>query len=118
MKIFKQLGRLDVSAPNHYFASHLARYAYIRDRIRQSSRVLDLGCGIAYGARFICASTVQLVALDISAEAIQTAKSNYSHRKMQFVISQGQTLLFCNASFDAKEFSWEKCARDTLAVFE
>jgi SAM-dependent methyltransferase len=100
MRIFKGLERIDRSLPDHYFSSHLARYSFVRDRIGQSSRVLDLGCGIGYGACFICESTAGLVALDIDIEAIRTAKSSYGHPKIHFVLSQGERLPFRDASFE------------------
>ena len=100
MRIFKTLERLDTSTPKSAFASHLARYAYARERIPQSSRVLDLGCGIGYGSHYICESTSGVVALDVSSDAIRMAKSNYSHPKIFFLLSQGQKLPFRAASFD------------------
>jgi ubiquinone/menaquinone biosynthesis C-methylase UbiE len=100
MRIWQQVERIDTSMPKHYFSQHLARYAFIRNKISHSNRVLDLGCGIGYGARSICESTKGLVGLDISVEAIQKAKTTYIHPKIQYVVAQGEQLPFPNASFD------------------
>ena len=51
-EIFERLENINLSAPQHSFSSQLARYAYIRDRIEESSQALILGCGISLWVSF------------------------------------------------------------------
>jgi ubiquinone/menaquinone biosynthesis C-methylase UbiE len=101
MKLWQEVERIDESMPGYYFAEHLARYRFVAERIPESSRVLDLGCGIGYGSRSICEHVNSLVGLDISEEAIRKARFNYAHSKIRYLVSQGQSLPFANHRFDA-----------------
>jgi SAM-dependent methyltransferase len=100
VKILREVERIDDSMPKHYFSEHLARYAFIRDKL-PPGRVLDLGCGVGYGCRFICENTTTLVALDISLGAVRTGRSLYHHPKIKYLAATGQNLPFTNESFDA-----------------
>ncbi len=86
--------------PRYYFLEHLARYAFIRDRIQGSSRVLDVGCGIGYGTHFICQETFGLIGIDISLDAIRQAQHGYSHPLISFLVAQGEALPFRGQTFD------------------
>lgn len=101
LKILQEVERIDNSMPKHYFSEHLARYAFIRDKLSQSSRVLDLGCGVGYGCRSVCESTSDLVGLDVSLEAIRKARSIYSHPKIEYMVARGESLPFRDSSFNA-----------------
>lgn len=101
MKILQEVERIDDSMPKHYFSEHLARYAFIRDKLPLSSRVLDLGCGVGYGCRSVCEGTSALVGLDISLDAILKARAIYSHPKIEYMVARGESLPLRDRSFNA-----------------
>jgi SAM-dependent methyltransferase len=94
------LERIDGSTPAHYHAEHMARYAFVRDRIGAAHRVLDLGCGTGYAARSLCDRADLVVALDVSLQAIREARARYAHPRAHFAVARGERLPFSDGSFD------------------
>jgi ubiquinone/menaquinone biosynthesis C-methylase UbiE len=94
--------RIEESMPRHYFSEHLARYEFIRSRLTHARNSLDLGCGVGYGTRSICESSIDhLVGLDISVDAIRQAKAKFNHPKIHYLIAEGTSLPFADQTFDA-----------------
>lgn len=88
--------------PGRYaiYLLHIASYRFAEDFARGKS-VLDLGCGSGYGAAMIASVARNVVAVDVSEEAVRFASehhaaSNLSHR----VIQPDAPLPFESASFD------------------
>jgi SAM-dependent methyltransferase len=65
---------------------HLTRYKFAAQRIRPG-RVLDIACGVGYGTNLL--STVDgiqmAIGVDISADAIDYARSHYQHGGIRFI---------------------------------
>ncbi len=81
---------------------HLARYRFaarFAERIADAARVLDAGCGSGYGtAEFHRASSV--VGADLSAEAVDHARRNYSRPGVRFLQATCEALPFADGAFD------------------
>src|SRR5262249_48128847 len=67
-----------------YFPDHLARYRFALQWAPQS-RVLDICCGVGYGTLVLAAAGARkVVGIDISAEAIETARSRSPLTNLSF----------------------------------
>jgi ubiquinone/menaquinone biosynthesis C-methylase UbiE len=78
---------------------HLHRYAFAR-RFVGGRRVLDLGCGLGYGAELIAPHTREVVSLDHDRETILHARTNRTHGLGPFVLGDAFRLPFRAAMFD------------------
>ena len=63
---------------------HFARYAFA-SRLSRHKRVLDVGCGTAYGAAELARAAASVVGLDISGEAVGYARTHYSLPNLCFL---------------------------------
>jgi len=69
------------------YQEHVARYAFAAQWI-QGKRVLDVGCGVGYGSRWMAQNGAQSVrAFDLSEGAIGHAKQFYGHEKITFEVA-------------------------------
>lgn len=64
---------------------HVARYEWVAARLPKGSRVLDLACGVGYGARMLADAGHLVTAVDASREAIDYGKAHYAHERIDFV---------------------------------
>lgn len=62
--------------------------------------VLDLGCNSGYGTNLLSQTCGRVTGVDVSPEAISTAKSKYQSNNMSFQLIDGITLPFESDSFD------------------
>jgi len=75
----------------------LNRYQYA---CRETGKkVLDLGCGVGYGAQMLSKMGKEVVAVDVSSDAIDYAKAKYPGPS--FVIASGEKLPFSDKYFDS-----------------
>jgi len=82
------------------YLMHVASYEFAK-RYSVGKRVLDLGCGSGYGAAMIAEVAQQVVAVDVSPEAVSYAAGRYSTDNLRFqCIGNGQPLPFPEGSFD------------------
>lgn len=89
---------------NEYFIyqCHIATYEFAIPYLK-GQKVLEFGCGSGYGSHYVAGSCSEIVAVDISQDAISYAKNNFSKDNLQFrCIDDIETteLPFSNASFD------------------
>jgi|GEM_PF-482884 len=68
-------------------ADHRSRYEFAAKYLAPGSRVLDLACGVGYGAKILAESGHNVVAVDVCQEAIDYAKEYYAHPNIQFYCS-------------------------------
>lgn len=78
---------------------HRARYLFAR-KLCAGRRVLDLGCGTGYGAWELASVADQVIALDVSPEALAFARAHYGRPNLAFVRAAAPELPFRPASFD------------------
>jgi 2-polyprenyl-3-methyl-5-hydroxy-6-metoxy-1,4-benzoquinol methylase len=84
------------------FLWHLARYEFAKKYIQRHDRVLDVACGTGYGTYELGIQCREIVGLDISGEAIEYARDNYSAKNIFWqesdCTSMGDVLV--DSSFD------------------
>lgn len=78
---------------------HLARYAFA-ERLAGSKRVLDAGCGIAYGAAFLARSADQVFALDNAHEPLREGRGEYAAANICFLQGDCTHLPLADSSVD------------------
>jgi len=83
----------------HIAYEHLHRYAFARRFVR-GRRILDLGCGLGYGAEVLAPLAREVVALDRDRDALRHARVGRTHALGPFVLADATRLPFRDASFD------------------
>ena len=81
------------------WSEHVARYAFAR-RYAQGKRVLDAGCGTGYGSAELAQSAAEVTGVDIAADAIEYARTNYPIAGLRFIESSCTAVPFPPESFD------------------
>ena len=76
---------------------HVARYRFA-ESLASGRRVLDLGCGVAYGSALLAAKAEQVYALDNSLDAL--ASGQETHPNIRFLQGDGAVLPFQDNSID------------------
>lgn len=71
---------------------HVARYQFVAGRLAPSSRVLDLACGVGYGAMILARAGHKVTAVDASPEAIAYARAHYAHPNITYVCATAEGL--------------------------
>jgi hypothetical protein len=81
---------------------HLARYEWAARMLPQGSRVLDVACGVGYGAFILARAGHIVTAVDNDAEAIAYAGEHYDHPNITRVQCDATALSFpAGVEFDA-----------------
>lgn len=72
------------------YQEHIARYLFAAQIVR-GKRVLDVGCGVGYGAQLLARRGASSVtAFDISEQAIQHARRFYPHPNLEYFVSSAE----------------------------
>jgi SAM-dependent methyltransferase len=66
-------------------ADHVARYEWAAKTLPANSYVIDLGCGIGYGAQILAEAGHKVFAVDRDIETITFARTHFAHPNTQFV---------------------------------
>ncbi|MGE0406484.1 MAG: class I SAM-dependent methyltransferase [Candidatus Korobacteraceae bacterium] len=81
-------------------ADHVQRYRFASNFVA-GKRVLDAGCGIGYGARLLAeAGAAEIVAVDISEEALTIANQRFHHPAVRYVQDDLHHLRAITGPFD------------------
>jgi SAM-dependent methyltransferase len=76
---------------------HVARYEFAASNLPPGSRVIDLACGVGYGAKILADAGHQVLAVDRNEEAIAYARKHYAHEKIIHLVSTAET--FANGEY-------------------
>jgi len=72
------------------YQEHIARYRFAAQVVR-GRNVLDIGCGVGYGSRFMMESGAnRIVALDVSEDAIAHARRHYAAKNLEFTAGSAE----------------------------
>lgn len=92
---------LEFDNPERYLLSLIHRKAYDRAAgIANNLRVLDLGCNNGYGTASLAERAKQVIGVDVSPVAIETARSEHAAQNIEYQLVDGERLPFDDASFD------------------
>lgn len=81
---------------------HRARYEFAAAWLPPASRVIDLACGVGYGAAILAAAGHSVLGLDRDGEAIEYARKHYKHPRVLFTLGDAEATLNIGADgFDA-----------------
>jgi SAM-dependent methyltransferase len=81
---------------------HVARYEWATKSLPQNSRVIDVACGVGYGAFILAQAGHSVLAFDRDAEAIAYARQNYAHENISFRCCEASDLAgYLQNSYDA-----------------
>lgn len=80
-------------------AIHLKRYLFALPSC-EGRAVLDLGCGVGYGAAKLAEVAQHVVGGDIDVESIDFARRRYGRANLEFIDLDATALTFDDASFD------------------
>lgn len=76
------------------YHEHLARYRFAA-QLARDRRVLDIGCGVGYGSAALAdAGAAEVVAFDVSADAIEHAKSQYARPTIDYRLASAEDFDF------------------------
>jgi 2-polyprenyl-3-methyl-5-hydroxy-6-metoxy-1,4-benzoquinol methylase len=104
----ERLEPADVEAGGLLAASHVHRYEFAA-RLCAGRRVLDLCCGAGYGAAILARSAASVHGVDISAEAIDTARSEHGGEEPGRVTFEREDALACLRALPAGSFDVVVC---------
>lgn len=78
---------------------HMSRYAFAA-RLARNKRVLDIACGMGYGSFELSKHAARVVGLDVSDEAVHSARERYQAANLEFLTAPAQQIPFDDHSFD------------------
>jgi SAM-dependent methyltransferase len=78
---------------------HRSRYLFAA-RLCRNKTVLDIGCGVGYGAAELARSAARVIGLDLAAEALEHAQREYLASNTLFVQASCNALPVSDGSFD------------------
>lgn len=70
---------------------HRARYEWSARNLPRGSRVLDLACGVGYGAYILGQGGHRVLAVDNDRDAIAYALEHYAHKKVGYLVRDAAT---------------------------
>lgn len=80
---------------------HLARYEWAAREIGgHGVRVLDVACGVGYGALILAEAGCLVTAIDNDAEAIEYARTHYGHERITYRVANAADLGQLSPPFD------------------
>ena len=101
-RFYKHTERMmpDTAKWNESWAEHLVRYRHGIHKARDG-RLLDVGCGVGYGAKFLADhGASEVLAIDYSEEALETAVKHFLALSITFLQDDAQKLEKVEGKFD------------------
>lgn len=66
-------------------ADHTARYEWAAKTLPEGSYVIDLGCGVGYGARIMAEAGHKVFAVDVDMQTIAFAREHFAHENVEYI---------------------------------
>lgn len=86
--------------PEHVWLEHTARY-YFAAQHASGRRIIDCSCGVGYGSYILgSAGALEVTGVDISTDAIDFARINYSTPNVNFMVADAESLDFGSRILD------------------
>lgn len=79
---------------------HRARYEWVARNLPPASRVVDVACGVGYGARILAEAGHTVFAIDLSQAAIEYALGHHAHPRVCYLVHDASSLDLVDA-YDA-----------------
>ena len=76
----------DPDEPLEMIAFTIARYKFACKFMRETDRVVEIGCGEGFGCNFFSRHTAETVGLDIDEALIERCRGNYQRDNLKFII--------------------------------
>lgn len=94
--IYHRISGLVVQINNGIHPKHriMDYHKFFLDNIEQDSKVLDIGCGIGALTYSVSKKAGKIVACDLNANSISTAKRKYSRENIQYIIANATEFEF------------------------
>jgi SAM-dependent methyltransferase len=73
-------------------ADHVERYRWAAAKLPRGSYVVDVGCGIGYGAWILAEAGHRVLAVDVDSETIAYARQHYGHENIEFVQAHAELM--------------------------
>lgn len=117
-RIVPQADNCEPTFAEKMYQEHSARYLFASQLVKGRS-VLDVGCGVGYGAWILAErGATRVVAFDLAEDAIQHARHHYAHPAVSFEVESAEAFDF-NDQFDVVTcFELIEHVNDYVAVFE
>jgi SAM-dependent methyltransferase len=77
------------------------RVKMLSGHLKPEMTVLELGCGTGYFTRELARSGAEIVAIDVSPELLEIARTNCSAPNVRFEIQNAYALTYSDATFDS-----------------
>src|SRR5574337_311372 len=74
------------------YIEHLARYDFATQFLRKGACVLDAACGMGYGSSYLTAWGCRVTGCDVSADALEYARSQYKNENLAYLESDCREL--------------------------
>jgi len=81
------------------YGEHIARYRSVSESIA-SKMVLDIACGTGYGSLLMSKTAKKVIGVDISEEAVEYAKANFSGQKVSYLVGSATNIPVKDGSVD------------------
>jgi SAM-dependent methyltransferase len=78
---------------------HRFAYALVPRYAAAGARLLDVGCGVGYGAAIVAGAVGEYVGVDVAPDAIAYAHARYAGPQARFATFDGRRLPFADAAF-------------------
>jgi ubiquinone/menaquinone biosynthesis C-methylase UbiE len=85
---------------NGTIKQHIKRYELVEKTVANKT-VLDIACGTGYGSNILSKTAKGVIGIDISQEAIEQAKKEYSNTNIKFQQGDAAHIPFPDNTFDA-----------------
>ena len=82
------------------FLKHKYAYELALSFIKETDKVLEIGCGDGYGSHVLSASGAEVVAIDVDSTSVNYARSKYIKDNLVFEAFDGRNINYNDHSFD------------------